>query len=365
MLKVLVFTILCVHIAWSADPKVKLKHTFPNTTIVNNYKTVVVEKDKDCFLSCVVDNKPAAKKVQWLVQNFNTKVTIPISTDTDTQNAFKYQIDKPAANNWRLKIQNVQESDQALYICRVQLGGQQNANDSRMISVIQKPQIIDIFTSSDTTKDVGDRLDLNCRASGIPEPIITWRMAGGGILPTGGRELTSPSIVVENVEKEFRGMYKCIAQNRAGTDVRNIYLSIRFPPTVSVNNATVFQALGHSRELTCEAYGNPPPTGNQIIWTKTGAGAELDNPNKYIQENYFGSNYVLMKLTIKDINENDYGSYRCLAENDKGSGQNTVILRQSEYYISDRPMGYNTGSLLTFSITTVVMLLATALLHCC
>lgn len=76
--------------------------------------------------------------MQWLVQNFNTDTNIPVSTDTDTQNAFKYQIDKPAANNWRLKIQNVQESDQALYICRVQLGGQQNANDSRMIQVIRK-----------------------------------------------------------------------------------------------------------------------------------------------------------------------------------------------------------------------------------
>ena len=76
--------------------------------------------------------------MQWLVQNFETDTNIPVSTDTDTQNAFKYQIDKPAANNWRLKIQNVQESDQALFICRVQLGGQQNANDSRMIKVIRK-----------------------------------------------------------------------------------------------------------------------------------------------------------------------------------------------------------------------------------
>lgn len=53
--------------AWSADPKVRLKQTFPYTTTVNNYKTVVVEKDKDCYLACVVDNKPADKKVSHIL----------------------------------------------------------------------------------------------------------------------------------------------------------------------------------------------------------------------------------------------------------------------------------------------------------
>ena len=70
-----------------------------------------------------------------MAQNFNSESNIPISSDTDTQNAYKYQVDKPAANNWRLRVQNLQESDQALYICRVQLGAQQTANDSRIIIV--------------------------------------------------------------------------------------------------------------------------------------------------------------------------------------------------------------------------------------
>jgi len=54
----------------------------------------------------------------------------------------------------------------------------------------EKPQIVDIFTSSDTTQKEGDPLTLRCNASGIPTPLITWQMSGGGVLPTGGRELT-------------------------------------------------------------------------------------------------------------------------------------------------------------------------------
>jgi len=46
-----------------ADPKVRLQQTFPETRIVNNYKTLVVNKDGDCYMACVVDNKPSDKKV--------------------------------------------------------------------------------------------------------------------------------------------------------------------------------------------------------------------------------------------------------------------------------------------------------------
>lgn len=348
---------------WGADPKVVLRYTFPYTKVVNNYKTVTVEKDADCFLACVVDNKPADKKVQWIVQNYNTKVDIPISSDTDTQDAFKYQIDKPAANNWRLKIQNVQESDQALYICRVQLGGQQMANDSRMIRVIQKPQVVDIRTSSDTTKDEGDRLDLKCGASGIPTPVVTWRMVGGGILPTGGRELTAPTISVDNVNRNHKGMYQCIAENIAGRDTRNIYLDVKFEPTLSADNNEVFQAVGYSRELSCWAKGNPVPDDSQVYWSRDGL--FLADPKKFQMENFLGSNYLLMKLTIHDINDGDYGQYRCYAENSKGNGESFVTLSRSEHEVRGTPELPGGASFLTVSITTVLMLVVTALLHCC
>ncbi|WAR06185.1 AMAL-like protein [Mya arenaria] len=360
-----VFLLLYCYTAWGADPKVRLRQTFPETQLVYNYKTLVVEKDKDCYMACVVDNKPADKKVQWLIQNFMSNTTISISTDTDTQNAFKYQIDKPAANNWRLKIQNVQESDQALYICRVQLGGQQNANDSRMIQVIQKPQVVDIFTSSDTTQKEGDPLTLRCSASGIPTPMITWQMSGGGVLPTGGRELTSPVIVIPSVDRSYRGEYKCIAKNTAGVDVRRIYL---VAPEVSVHQfrKEVYQAPGYSKELTCEAKGNPVPTQEQIIWYKEDQ--LLSDPNKYVMKSYFGSNYVLMKLRINDISDADYGMYTCHAENNEGGNENTVILSRSSSYVPEYEMfRASSGGMgvIALSVSTLLMFVATALLHLC
>lgn len=346
-----------------ADPTVYLDQTFPHTTKVNGYPTLVIEKDRDALLACVVDKKPAGMPVQWLVQNYNTNTTIPISTDTDTHNSFKYQLDKPATNSWRLKIQNVQPSDEALYICRVQLHSRfQSMNISRMVKVIQKPQIIDIYTSSDMLKEEDDRVELKCAASGIPKPLIKWQLAGGGILPTGGRELVSPRLLIDKVTRHHKGHYKCVAENTAGRDERRILLNVKFPPKMLAKSDEVFQAVGYDRELSCEVSGNPTPTVEQLMWYKDGL--PLYDENKYQFQSYFGSNYVLMKLIIKKITERDYGKYRCYAENSAGDGENFVSLSRSDHYVRQGP---STGgsSLLTFSITTIIMLVSTSILHYC
>lgn len=360
-----IFTpVVTLHIVLAADPTVYLKQTFPKTTIVDGYPTLVVEKDRDAYLACVVDKKPKGMPVQWMVQNYDTNTTIPISTDTDTKNSFKYQLDKPATNNWRLKIQNVQPSDQALYICRVQLQGRfQMDNISRMVKVIQKPQIIDILTSSDTTREEGDRLEFRCAASGIPKPLIKWELAGGGLLPTGGREYVSPNLMIDSVNRGNKGHYKCVAENIAGKDVRRIALNVKFAPQLTAKTSEVSQAVGYSRELKCEASGNPVPTQEQLMWYKDGI--PLDNNDKYTYESFFGSNYVLMKLVINNIDSNDFGKYRCYAENSQGNGENFVTLSASDFFISDRPSTGGGSSFLAFSITTIVMLLTTSVLHLC
>lgn len=49
-------------------------------------------------------------------------MTISVSTATDSSDPFKYQIDQPSPNAWRLRVQNFQLSDEANYECRVQVG---------------------------------------------------------------------------------------------------------------------------------------------------------------------------------------------------------------------------------------------------
>ena len=54
---------VCSIAAWCTDPNVVIRQTFPYTVAANNYKYVVTPRDKDVYMSCTVDNKPADKKV--------------------------------------------------------------------------------------------------------------------------------------------------------------------------------------------------------------------------------------------------------------------------------------------------------------
>ena len=46
-----------------------MRQTFPYTKKVNNYKSIVVEKDADAYMACVVDNKPGDRKVSTSLNN--------------------------------------------------------------------------------------------------------------------------------------------------------------------------------------------------------------------------------------------------------------------------------------------------------
>lgn len=56
----------------------------------------------------------------------------------------------------------------------------------------------------------------------------------------------------------------------------SVLLTVQPEVTVDKDRQVVYQAVGYSRELTCEAKGNPVP--DEVMWYKDNQA--LDNPNK-------------------------------------------------------------------------------------
>ncbi|XP_055873691.1 uncharacterized protein LOC106065801 [Biomphalaria glabrata] len=112
---------LIYKVACLVDPIVKITETNPPADLITH--AVNANQGADVQMSCMVLNKPENYDVKWLlITNISSEIRLnSISTDTRSYNANKWTIDKPTPTTWRLKIHNVQDTDEGTYECRLQV----------------------------------------------------------------------------------------------------------------------------------------------------------------------------------------------------------------------------------------------------
>lgn len=345
------------------DPDVKIDETSPPTKFLPFEKIMTVTKNSDAYLTCKVENKPPDKDVEWVgIPMQPGAPLISISNGPDSKDPFKYQIDVPSALQWRLKIQNVQLTDEMKYYCRVPIGVQKYAKDVRTLKVVTAPQIADLETDSDMTVKVGDPVSLKCNATGRPFPIVKWEKLAGGLLPTGGREHRDYVLDLGKAKPEYRGSYKCTAQNEKGKASRVVSVVVQFKPIARAVQNPVQQKVGYRKDLMCEFEGYPIPSSQQVAWSKNGqpitTGGNYETT--YIEG---ASDKVRIKLTIKSVTNADFGYYQCMGSNAEGSGSTQIELQSSNVPTPDSTGQINGAGMLTFSMVTIMMLLSVCFLH--
>ncbi|CAG5127980.1 unnamed protein product [Candidula unifasciata] len=338
------------------DPKVRIIATDPPPDPVSGF--IIQEKDKDVQLTCVVENKPLDVNVMWMYQTKADSMPIQISTATRSLDAYRWALDKPSPTAWRLRIQNVQVTDEGLYVCKVQVVNQNYVPDQRELRVVQKPQISDLDTSSDMSKNADDPARLECYATGRPTPLIKWTRMAGELLPSGGTEFQGNVLVITRVQADHAGIYKCTAENSAGVDTREIRLTVSFRPEVVANNPFANQAVGYTKKLVCNIKGYPPPTPEQISWTKEGQPI-ISDYRREVRNIPGASNKITSILYIREVLPQDFGGYRCSAVNEKGSLYATIQFTESTIPSGPRA----SAAILSFNVATCIMLLSVCLLQ--
>lgn len=361
----IVFIISLIVCALAIDPNVTIIDEAPKMVIgVGGRKEMIATKDKDVFMTCVVHNKPADKKIEWRgIAPDNTNILI--SEDQDSKDAYRYQIDQPSAISWRVKIQNIQIADEMRYMCQVEIGQQKYATEERYIRVTEKPQIKDLETSSNQLVEEGDPVFLTCDCSGWPTPNIKWSKVAGGLLPTGGQEHAGKLLNLGYSKADYRGYYKCTCQNMVGYDQRIVNLGVIFKPTIKVMEMEPAQAYGYRKQLECVIEAYPVPTEEQVTWTHNSVPI---NPSRMTIKYIEGAmNRVTTKLTIYNVQPNDLGLYTCESRNIKGSTQANINLKYSSQPTPDitGEIISSGGSLLSLSVVTVLMFVTVCFLHTC
>ncbi|XP_058494160.1 hemicentin-1 isoform X1 [Solea solea] len=256
---------------------------------------VIVTKGGDVTLQCAAEGVPRPA-VTWL------KDGRPITGQRGAK----------VLNEGRLlQIKDAKVSDTGRYTCiAVNVAGQ--ADSKYDISVHVPPSIVgQVELPENVSVVVKNPVALNCEASGIPLPAISWLKDGRPIkasssvrILSGGRSLRLMHAAVEDA-----GRYTCIVSNSAGEERKNFDIDILVPPSI-VNEGTVVDTKvkeKHNITLTCEASGNPVP---EIKWLKDGQPLVPDRHHQVFSHGRF--------LQISGAQVADTGRYSCRASNSAG-----------------------------------------------
>ncbi|ROL43461.1 Hemicentin-1, partial [Anabarilius grahami] len=206
-----------------------------------------------------------------------------------------------------LEIDRAQVSDAGLYKCvAINVAGSTELTYSLQVyvppSISSKGGMITVV--------VNEPVRLECEASGVPMPSLTWLKEGrpvssfsdGVQVLSGGRVLSFVSAQVSDT-----GHYTCVAVNAGGEQHREYDLRVYVPPNImgeEVNNTVL---MGQSVQLHCQSDAIPPPA---LSWRKDGRPL-YRKPGLSLSED--GS---FLKITSAQVQ--DTGRYTCEAINVAG-----------------------------------------------
>ncbi|KAF7275871.1 hypothetical protein GWI33_011188, partial [Rhynchophorus ferrugineus] len=99
---------------------------------------------------------------------------------------------------------------------------------------------------------------------------------------------------------------------------------IAVPPMLWIPHQLVGAPLAYSVTLECFTEAHPSSLN---YWTRED-GQMIHESRKYHAENIIGnpSYKTHMRLTINNIQQNDYGTYKCVAKNPRGETDGTIRL---------------------------------------
>uniref|UniRef100_A0AAR2ITJ8 Neural cell adhesion molecule 2 n=1 Tax=Pygocentrus nattereri TaxID=42514 RepID=A0AAR2ITJ8_PYGNA len=297
----------------------------PDCTIINHFAKA------DDFLAthCVLQVSISLKKVELSVgeSKFFTCTAIgePVSLEWyNPQGERMVPSSRVALHNEgvrsRLTLYNANVEDAGIYRCQATDAQGQTQEATVVLEIYQKLTFRDVPSPQEFRQ--GDVAEVVCDVTSSPVPVVAWYY--NNIEITEDTEkfqlLPNNNLQVQRVTKADEGIYRCEArvEARGEIDFRDIILVVNVPPVLSVPqlsfNATA--DYGESVTFTCRAYGSPEP---DVTWHRKGV--ELQESEQYVMRARGTT------LTIRNIKQDDGGSYTCKASNKAGEMQQEIFLK--------------------------------------
>lgn len=292
-----------------------------NATPVN----VTAIKDQPAVLPCTVENKN-----EYLIVWMNPRRIVLSSDDRRVIDDTRMSIERPFIRDWNLHIRNINVQDEGEYTCQINTDPIQI---KRVRLKVHVPAEIDTTSSSNNvTVKEGENVKLQCVASGIPEPAITWyRNTPQTNQMREHVGTTGEVLIIHNISRYCAGLYECEASNLiAQPSKRSINVDVQFPPEVYFRTPRrVSQEVGKEVMLECFVAAFPQGVGEWKMHGKP-VGEGVENRWKYRSEIYKEDQFtVIIYLMIINLEKHDFGTYTCEASNALGTDSETIVI--SEY----------------------------------
>ncbi|KAL6482233.1 hypothetical protein MHYP_G00103130 [Metynnis hypsauchen] len=213
---------------------------------------------------------------------------------------------KTIKNN-QLHLQTVSSEDAGSYSCAVR-GSQHLNSTAHRVRVRYPPKNVSVSISPSGEIVEGSSVTLTCSSDGNPPvKIYTW-FKEGGTSPVGSGHRYS----IIGITADHTGLYYCEAENDHGKRRSTaVQINVKYPPKhVSVSISPSGEIVeGSSVTLTCSSDGNPPV--KIYTWFKEGGTSPVGS----------GQNHSIINITADHT-----GLYYCVAQNDHGALNGTVMV---------------------------------------
>lgn len=127
-----------------------------------------------------------------------------------------------------LQILNVRSEDRGEYICTLDNGIMPTKMLKIRLDVLEAPKIE--RGPVDTLTDEGERLELECIASGFPTPTIYWLINGIDTRMDPSIRSTGNRLIIDTLQKKHAGIVQCFARNEEGEVCESKLLQVKPKP---------------------------------------------------------------------------------------------------------------------------------------
>ncbi|KAM9576400.1 matrix-remodeling-associated protein 5-like [Trichechus inunguis] len=232
--------------------------------------------------------------------------------------------------NGTLVVKSVTDKDAGDYLCvaRNRIGDDYVV---LKVNVVTRPAKIEHKEENDHKVFYGGDLKVDCVATGLPNPEISWSLPDGSLVnpfmqsdDSGGRTkryvvFNNGTLYFNEVGMREEGDYICFAENQVGKDEMRVRVKVvAEPPAIRNKTYSVVQVpYGDVVTVMCDAKGEPTP---RVTW--------LSPTNRLIPAS--SGKYQVSEdgtLLIHKAQRSDSGNYTCVVRNSAGEDRKVVWIQ--------------------------------------